>query len=145
MAFFFLSNGSPKLQNIKLRSEMLHLRELKGTEAFMVTCLYFSFLFFCVSVSLRNSEQRSKLLLDLTYNCIATVTVTYHRTTEVITECFVLEGTFKPTQSQPPAVGTATTHQLSAQGPIQPGPECLQGWGTTASLGSCASASLPSE
>ena len=32
----------------------------------------------------------------------------------------------------------------AAQGPIQPGLECLQGWGTTASLGSCASASLPS-
>ena len=33
----------------------------------------------------------------------------------------------------------------AAQGPIQPGLECLQGWGTTASLGSCASTSLPSK
>ena len=33
----------------------------------------------------------------------------------------------------------------AAQGPIQPGLECLHGWGTTASLGSCASASPPSE
>ena len=31
----------------------------------------------------------------------------------------------------------------AAQGPIQPGFECLQGWGTTASLGSCASSSPP--
>ena len=29
----------------------------------------------------------------------------------------------------------------AAQGPIQPGLERLQGWGTTASLDSCASAS----
>jgi len=33
----------------------------------------------------------------------------------------------------------------AAQGPIQPGLECLQGWGTTASLGSCARASPPGE
>jgi len=33
----------------------------------------------------------------------------------------------------------------AAQGPIQPGLEYLQGWGTTASLGSCARASLPSQ
>ena len=39
----------------------------------------------------------------------------------------------------------AAPHQLSCPGPIQHGLECLQGWGTTASLGSCASASPPSE
>ena len=33
----------------------------------------------------------------------------------------------------------------AARGPIQPGLERPQGWGTTASLGSCASASPPSE
>ena len=33
----------------------------------------------------------------------------------------------------------------AAQGLIQPGLERLQGWGTTASMGSCASASPPSE
>jgi len=33
----------------------------------------------------------------------------------------------------------------AAQHPIQPGLERLQEWGTTASLGSCASTSLPSE
>jgi len=33
----------------------------------------------------------------------------------------------------------------TAQGTIQPGPECLQGWGNTASLGSCASTSSPSK
>ena len=33
----------------------------------------------------------------------------------------------------------------AAHGPIQPGLKHLQGWGTTASLGSCASASPPSQ
>lgn len=45
MAFFCLMEAA-NWQNIKLQSEMLHLRELKGTEAFMVICLYFSF-FLC--------------------------------------------------------------------------------------------------
>ena len=38
-----------------------------------------------------------------------------------------------------------TPSSSAAQGPIQPGLERLQGWGTTASLGSCASASPLSE
>jgi len=62
-----------------------------------------------------------------------------------ITEYLVLEWISKPTQPQPvPWAGLPPPAQ-AARGPIQPGLECLQGWGTTASLGSCASASLPSE
>jgi len=45
---------------------------------------------------------------------------------------------------QPPAVGRAAPPPAqAAQGPIEPGLEHLQVWGTTASLGSCARASLP--
>ena len=40
-----------------------------------------------------------------------------------------------------PAVGRAATPSSAAQGPIQPGLERLQGWDTTASLRSCATAS----
>ena len=47
---------------------------------------------------------------------------------------FGLEVASKPTQ-----------RAQVAQGPIQPGLERRQGWGTTASLGSCASTSPPSE
>ena len=46
-----------------------------------------------------------------------------------ITEWLGLEETLKPIQSQPPAVSVAVTRSV-AQGPIQPGLECLQGWGT---------------
>ena len=61
------------------------------------------------------------------------------------TEWFELEGPSKPTQPHPvPWAGLPPT-SAAAQGPIQPGLERLQGWGTTASLGSCASASLPCE
>jgi len=51
-----------------------------------------------------------------------------------ITEWFGLEGNHSPYSPNP----------CPAQGPIQPGLEYLQGWGTTAFLGSCASASPPS-
>jgi len=56
-------------------------------------------------------------------------------------EWFVLEETLKPTQLQPPAMGRAAPHQLRI--PRAPSNLALsiQGWGTTASLGSCASAS----
>jgi len=55
-----------------------------------------------------------------------------------ITEWFGLEGISKPTQ-YPPWAGLPST-SAAAQGPIQPGLEHLQGWGTTAALHSCASA-----
>ena len=68
-----------------------------------------------------------------------------HRIIESITGWLGLEGPSKPTQPHPlPWAGLPPTSS-AAQGPIQPGLERLQGWGTTASLGSCAGASLLSE
>ena len=55
------------------------------------------------------------------------------------------KGSSKPTQPQFPATGRAAPPAQAAQCPIQPGLERLQGWGTTASVGSSARASLPSE
>ena len=55
-----------------------------------------------------------------------------------ITEWLWLEGTSKLIQFQSPAVSRALPPAQAAQGPIQPGLEHLQGWGTTDSLGSCA-------
>ena len=43
----------------------------------------------------------------------------------------------------PPAMGLLPPPAQAAHGPIQPGLEHLQEWGTTASLDSCTSASLP--
>uniref|UniRef100_A0A8C9LBZ8 F5/8 type C domain-containing protein n=2 Tax=Pavo cristatus TaxID=9049 RepID=A0A8C9LBZ8_PAVCR len=63
----------------------------------------------------------------------------------IITEWLELEGTLKPTQFQLFAVGRSPPLAQAAQGSIQPGPECLQGWGTHSSLGSCSRASLHSE
>ena len=37
-------------------------------------------------------------------------------------------------KAQPHAVGRAVTNQLSCPGPIQPGLECLQGWGINPTL-----------
>ena len=62
-----------------------------------------------------------------------------------IAEWFGLEGASKPTQPNPCRGQGCPPPAQAAQGPIQPGLERLQGWGTTASLGSCASASLPSD
>jgi len=62
-----------------------------------------------------------------------------------IAEWLRLEGNLKLTQPQPlPWVGCPLPAQ-AAQGPIQPGPEHLQGWGTHTPLGSSAGASPPSE
>ena len=66
---------------------------------------------------------------------------TVHR----IIEWLRLEGTLKPPQSHPVPWAGLPPSSSAAQGPIQPGIEHLQGWGTTASLGSCASASPTSE
>ena len=63
----------------------------------------------------------------------------------VLMEWLGLEGTLKPTQSHPVLLAGLPPSSSAAQGPIQPGLERLQGWGTTASLGSCASASSTSE
>ena len=60
-----------------------------------------------------------------------------------IVEWLRLEGTLKLTQSHLMPWAGLPPSSSAAQGPIQPGLECLQGWGTTASLGSCASASPP--
>ena len=51
----------------------------------------------------------------------------------------------KGPSAPPPAMGRAAPPAQAAQGPIPPGLEHLQGWGTTAILGSCARASLLSE
>jgi len=56
-----------------------------------------------------------------------------------------LEETSNIIKFLPDSVGRAATPAEAAQGPIQPGLECFQGWGTTASLDSCARASLPPE
>ena len=46
-------------------------------------------------------------------------------------EWFGLQGTLQTTQSQPCAMGRAATPPAQAvQGSVQPGLECLQGWGT---------------
>jgi len=47
-----------------------------------------------------------------------------------ITEWFVFEETSKPIQSQSCCHGQCQPSAQAAQGPIQPGPECLQRWGT---------------
>jgi len=61
-------------------------------------------------------------------------------------DCLRLEGSFQITQLQPLATGWAANPQLRAQGPTQPGLECLQGWSILhSSLGSCVNASPPSE
>jgi len=52
------------------------------------------------------------------------------RQTPRITECFVLEGTFRHHLTQSPynKQGHLQLHQV-AQSPVQPGLESLQGWG----------------
>lgn len=60
-------------------------------------------------------------------------------------EWFGLEESPKPTHPNPRRGQGRPPPAQAAQGPIQPGPERLQGRGTTASPGSCASASPPSE
>jgi len=65
-----------------------------------------------------------------------------------IIEWVGLEATVKPTRFthfHPPAMGWLPPPAQAAQVPIQPGLEHLQGWGSTAALGSSASASLPSQ
>ena len=70
----------------------------------------------------------------------------YVGTVHTITEWLRLEGTLKVIELQPPCHGqSCLSLDQAAQGPVQPGLEHLQGWGTTASLGSCASASPLSE
>jgi len=62
-----------------------------------------------------------------------------------ITEWFALKWILKPTQPRPlPWAGCPLPAQ-AAQGPIHPGPEHLQGWGTHSSMGSCARVSSPSQ
>ena len=56
----------------------------------------------------------------------------------------ILKVTSQPTHPNPCRGQGCPPPAQAAQGPIQPGLERLQGWGTTASLGSCASASPPS-
>jgi len=58
-------------------------------------------------------------------------------------EWFRLEGTLKTMELQPCAMADCSPPAEAAQGPIH-GPVYLQGWGPTA-LGSCATASAPSE
>ena len=62
-----------------------------------------------------------------------------------IKEGFGLEGSLEPTHLNPSCGQGCPPPAQAAQGPIHPGLEHLQRWGTTASLGSCASASLPSQ
>ena len=59
-----------------------------------------------------------------------TYTVNYQDNFHGITEQFGLEGTFTDHLVQPPCneQGHLQLHHV-AQSPIQPGPECFQGWG----------------
>ena len=67
-----------------------------------------------------------------------------HAENRKIIEWLSLEVTSQPMLPNPCHEQGCPPPAQAAQGPIQPGLERLQGWGTTASLGSCASASLPS-
>jgi len=63
-----------------------------------------------------------------------------------ITEWLGLEGALKPTQFQPPAVGRAAPQQLRLpRAPSNLALSASKDVAPTASLGSCATASLPSE
>ena len=72
------------------------------------------------------------------FSCTAILNWIYHW----ITSWLGLEETLKSTPTHPMPWAGLPPSSSAAQGPIQPGLERLQGWGTTASLGSCASASL---
>ena len=63
----------------------------------------------------------------------------YHRNTEWLG----FKETLQPTQLQPCAVGRAAPHQLRLPRAPSNLALSLQGWGTTASLGSCTTASPP--
>jgi len=61
-------------------------------------------------------------------------------------EWLKLEGNLEIIQLQPPAMGTAATHQLRLpRTPPNPALSASRDGAPTASLSSCASASLPSE
>ena len=60
----------------------------------------------------------------------------YNKDNHRIIEWLGLEGTSKPTLPQPLLWTVLSPPAQAAQGPIQPCPEHLQGWSTTASLGS---------
>ena len=103
---------------------------------------------FCCAVSDALTE---KLLYILEHSAVSitaiitTMTVILALSAVFFIQWLGLEGTSEPTQSHPvPWAGLPPTSS-AAQGPIQPGLEHLQGWGTTASLGSCASTSPPSQ
>ena len=62
-----------------------------------------------------------------------------------VIEWLGLKETLKPTQPQPPAVGSATQQLRLPRAPSNPALSASRDGAPTASLSSCASASLPSE